>query len=247
MNPPDQEAPSQGDFVVYDDLDISPTPSMSISKFSDVRHSNIPELQEFLKLKGVPFETDSNKQRLVELAKGWFDEQAALTTGENGPAKDENGAQDEEQGGPKEDTEEVEGGAGKTEETVDKTKDTTPSKTKKETEKERDTRLSEPGARREEPLQDLISEMSRKGFNNKQEMADLLEANVREARRLTEAKRIHDERERELDAREMKLDQRIKDNEVIFAQVHTAKAEAEQILEQAVRIQQQNERIGRGK
>jgi hypothetical protein len=230
---------------------ISSHPSlMDIRKASDVRFAKVAELQDFLRERNIPFETDNNKPRLIELALASFEK------GESPPAEEEapldlTGVTPVgfEPPAPAEEPETkpelkddpviseplpVEPPEAPVE--LEKEPEVKPIKKGEETVHQTDDRLATPGARRAIPLQELLTELARKGFANKQELADLLEAEVRERKALEAAKAQHDAREQAIVAGELKLDQRIKDNEVIFAQVQEHKKEAADMLERAMKL-----------
>lgn len=226
---------------------------MEIRKASDARFAKLAELQDYLRSRDIPFETDNNKPRLIEMVINSFNEPVKDTPPldltdvqpvgvEAKPAEPlavEPPTEPAEVEPPEEELvpinpEPVEPPVAEPE----PKKEVPKIKKGEETVNQADDRLATPGARRTVPLQELLAELARKGVSNKEDLANLLEAQVRERKALEEARALHTAREEAIVAGELKLDQRIKDNEVIFAQVHEHKQEAAEMLEKAMKLRQ---------
>lgn len=259
-------------------------------KISDVRISNIKELQAFLTENGVAFEADANKPRLQELAREFIEARDANASGDAagdadnseetetkpvktkekikeeedavakakkdedaGIAAGEKAAEEEKEKArikadkEKEDREAAEALKRSEDERAKKEqeeKDAEAKKAaKKATKKINPNEVGTPGDRREASLEDLLGELSKKGFENKQQLADLLEAEVRERKALEAAKKEHADREAAVFDKEMKLEQRIRDNEEEFKKVLVHRKQCEEMVAKAVALNERNRKF----
>lgn len=225
-------------------------------KVAQVRISNKKELKAFLdgETPPVPYPADADNPSLREIAiqyiEGKENQGVAPSTIPAQPAPEPNvlAAKDAE-------TAAVNAGAASVEAEKEKQRAATPpaaeppAKPAKEPKAKKVEVQSEgrdinevgtPGSRREVPLESLLAELATKGFSNKEELANLLEAEVRERKALETARKEHAKRESAIAEAEMKLDKRIKDSEAEFAKIHVLKEATEKALAKAVALNEKN-------
>jgi len=97
-----------------------------------------------------------------------------------------------------------------------------------------------PGDRRDVPLRELLLELDVKGFRDKTELADLLEAQIRERKSLEQSRKAHADREARVSLEEMKLEKRKEDNENEFVKIHAYKKQCEEMVSKAVALNERN-------
>ncbi len=180
-----------------------------ITKISEVKLSNVQELHEFLKAHNVAFDDGATLKILRGLATKVLQGAEAASD-------------------PTEPTATTDVAASEEESSADMDQDA-----------ERDAALlKQAGSRRDIPLEELLLELRKKGFNNKQELADYLEAVTRERAALVVERTELSQREEKISKDEITLLQRIADNEVIFAKVHQDMEKSEARLAKAMLLEQ---------